>query len=122
MEEENANSLLSGLPARYNSMTCLYVRACGKKLYVEGRGLGLGDLGLVGLEGLLHFGGEELLNLLGSTADEGAGVKESIKLIQDGGEESSATDAVEQVVVQAELLDVVGGLVGEDTCCSTRNC
>ena len=70
---------------------------------------------LVRLQRLLNLGGGELLHLLGSAADEGAGVQEAVELIQDRGEEGGAADAVQEVVVLALLLDVVGGLVGEDT-------
>lgn len=91
------------------------MRSVCAKLDVESRGFGLGNLGLIRLESLLHLGGGELFHLLRSAADEGAGFEESVELVQDRSEEGSATDAVEQVVVLAELLDVVGGLVGEDT-------
>ena len=84
-------------------------------LDVERGGLGLGQVRLVRLQRLLNLGGGELLHLLGSAADEGAGVQEAVELIQDRGEEGGAADAVQEVVVLALLLDVVGGLVGEDT-------
>lgn len=69
----------------------------------------------VGLDGGGDLGGGELLNLLGGTADESRGVQEGFQLGENGVEEGGAADALEQVVVLAELLDVVGGLVGEDT-------
>jgi hypothetical protein len=84
-------------------------------LDVESGGLGVGEVGFVGLKSLLDLRGGELLNLLRGTADEGAGVEEGVELVEDRGEEFGATDAVEEVVVFTELLDVVGGLVGEDT-------
>lgn len=91
-----------------------YVRII--RLDVQRSGLGLGDLRGVRLESGGNLGGGELLNLLGGTADEGAGVEELVQLGEDRGEEGGAADALEEVVVLAELLDVVGGLVGEDTC------
>jgi hypothetical protein len=71
---------------------------------------------LVRLKCLLDLCRRKLLHLLGSTADEGAGIEESIKLVKDGGEEGGATDAFDQIVVLSELLDVVRCLVGEDAC------
>lgn len=68
----------------------------------------------VGLDGGGDLGGGELLNLLGSTANEGRGVEEIVQLGENGVEECGAADALEQVVVLAVLLDVVGSLVGED--------
>lgn len=63
-----------------------------------------------------NLGSGELLNLLGRTADKGRGIEESVQLGEDGVEEGGAADAVEQVVVLAVLLDIVGGLVGKDAC------
>ena len=85
-------------------------------LDVEIRGLGLEEMLLVGLQGLLDLGRGEFLDLLGRTANEGAGVEEGVELVQDRGEEGGAADALDEVVVLSELLDVVGGLVGENTC------
>jgi hypothetical protein len=85
------------------------------RLDVQGRGLALGNDVSVGLDGSGNFGRGELLHLLGSAADEGAGIQEGIQLGDDGVEEGGAADALDQVVVLALLLDVVGGLVGEDT-------
>lgn len=89
---------------------------------MQSRSLSLGQRRLVRLEGVLHLGRGELLDLLGSTADESARVKEGVELAQNGGEELSATDALQQVVVLSVLLDIVGGLVGEDTCVSLVRC
>lgn len=72
-------------------------------------------MGFVRLQSLLDLGRSELLDLLRGTADESAGVKEGVELVENGGKERGAADAVEEVVVLAELLDVVGGLVGKDT-------
>lgn len=88
---------------------------------MQGRSLRLGQGGLVRLECVLHLGRDELLDLLRSTASEGARVEEGVQFTQDGGKELGATDALQEVVVLAVLLDVVGGLVGEDTCnCQCR--
>lgn len=84
-------------------------------LNVKSRGLALGNVRGVGLDGGSDLGGGELLDLLGGTADESRGVQEVVQLGENGVEEGGAADAVEQVVVLAVLLDVVGGLVGEDT-------
>jgi hypothetical protein len=81
---------------------------------VQSRGLALGNVRGVGLDGGSDLGGGELLDLLGSTADESRGVQEVVQLGENGVEEGGAADALEQVVVLAVLLDVVGGLVGED--------
>lgn len=81
---------------------------------MQSRGLALGNVRSVGLDGGGDLGGGELLDLLGGTANEGRGVEEVIQLGKDGVEESGAADALEQVVVLAVLLDVVGSLVGED--------
>jgi hypothetical protein len=83
---------------------------------VQSRGLTLGNNSSVGLDGGSHLGSGELLNLLGSTANEGAGVEEGLELGDDGVEEGSAADTLDEVVVLTLLLDVVGSLVGEDTC------
>ena len=83
---------------------------------MQGRGLAVLQALLVRLKRVLHLGRGELLHLLGSAADKGARVKEGIELGQNGAEELGATDTFEQVVVLSVLLDVVGGLVGEDTC------
>jgi hypothetical protein len=83
-------------------------------LDVQSRSLALGNVRGVGLDGGCDLGGGELLDLLGGTADEGGGVQEVVQLGENGVEEGGAADAVEQVVVLAVLLDVVGGLVGED--------
>jgi hypothetical protein len=87
-----------------------------RSLNVQGRGLALGDELCVRLDGGGNLGGGELLDLLRGTADESAGVKEGVELGNDGLEEGSAANTLDQVVVLALLLDVVGGLVGEDTC------
>lgn len=81
---------------------------------MQSGGLGLGDLCGIRLESGGNFGRGELLDLLGGTADEGAGVEEGVQLGDDGVEECGAADTVEKVVVLALLLDVVGGLVGEN--------
>ena len=83
-------------------------------LDMERRRLRLGDMGLIKLQGLLDLRRDELLNLLRGAAHEGARVEEAFELTQDGAEELGAADALEQVVVLAVLLDIVGGLVGED--------
>ena len=83
-------------------------------LDMERRRLRLGDMGLIKLQGLLDLRRDELLNLLRGTAHKGARVEEGFELTQDGAEELGAADALEQVVVLAVLLDIVGGLVGED--------
>ena len=85
-------------------------------LNAERRGLSLGKGRGIWLEGLLDLSGGELLDLLGGTADEGAGVEEGVEFAQDGVEECGAADALEQVVVLSVLLDIVCRLVGEDTC------
>lgn len=82
---------------------------------MQSRGLALGNVRGVGLDGGSDLGGGELLDLLGRTTDEGGGVEEGVQLGENGVEECGAADALEQVVVLAELLDVVGSLVGEDT-------
>lgn len=82
---------------------------------MQGRSLALGNELRVGLDSGDHLGAGELLDLLRGTADEGAGVQESVQLGDDGVEEGGATDALDQIVVLALLLDVVGGLVGENT-------
>lgn len=69
----------------------------------------------VRLEGGGNLGGGELLDLLGSTADEGAGVEKGVELGDDRVEESGTADTVKEVVVLALPLDVVGSLVREDT-------
>lgn len=84
-------------------------------LNVQGRGLALGNGAGVGLDGSGHLGAGELLDLLRSTADEGAGIEKGVQLRDDGVEEGGAADALDQVVVLTLLLDVVGSLVGEDT-------
>lgn len=76
----------------------------------------LGEIRLVRLKSALDFSRGKFLDLLRGATGEGAGVQKGIELIQDGREESSATDAVDQVVVFSLLLDVVCCLVGEDTC------
>lgn len=79
------------------------------------RGLGSSEISLVGLQSLLDLGRGEFLDLLRGTTDKGAGVEESVELAEDRGEELGAADAVEEVVILAVLLNVVGGLVREDT-------
>jgi hypothetical protein len=83
---------------------------------VQSRGLALGNDSGVGLDGGSHLGSGELLNLLGSTANKGAGVEEGLELGNDGVEEGGAADTLDEVVVLTLLLDVVGSLVGENTC------
>lgn len=78
-----------------------------RSLDVKSGGLGLEEVLLVGLKSFLDFRRCKLLHLLGSTADEGAGVEESIEFVEDGGEEGGAADAFDQIVVLSELLDVV---------------
>lgn len=84
-------------------------------LNVQGRGLRLGQDGFVRLKRVLHFSRDELLDLLRSTAGKGARVEEGIQFAQDGAKEFSATNALQQVVVLAVLLDIVGCLVGKNT-------
>lgn len=84
-------------------------------LNVQSRGLALGNGAGVGLEGSGHLGAGELLDLLRSTADEGAGIEKGVQLRDNGVEEGGAADALDQVVVLTLLLDVVGSLVGENT-------
>ena len=101
------------------AVLCNYVRstrAFKSKLDVQGRSLRLGQGGLVWLERVLHLGRDELFDLLRSTASEGARIKEGVQFTQDGGKELGATDAFQEVVVLAMLLDVVGGLMREDAC------
>lgn len=82
---------------------------------MQGRGLALSNGGSVGLDGGGHLGGGELLDLLGSAANEGASVQKSVELGDDGLEEGGAADTLNQIVVLALLLHVVGSLVGENT-------
>lgn len=82
---------------------------------MQSRGLALGNVLRVGLDGGGNLGGGELLDLLRGTADESAGVQEGVELRNDGLEEGGAADTLDQVIVLALLLDVVGSLVGEDT-------
>lgn len=84
-------------------------------LNVQGRRLTLGNGARVGLDGGSHLGAGELLDLLRSSADKSAGIQEGVQLRDDGVEEGGAADTLDQVVVLTLLLDVVGGLVGEDT-------
>ena len=84
-------------------------------LNVQSRGLPLGNVRGVGFDGGSDLGGGELLDLLGRTTDEGGGVEESVQLGENRVEECGAADALEEVVVLAKLLDVVGSLVREDT-------
>lgn len=72
-------------------------------------------MGSVRLQRGSHLSRGELLHLLRGTADKSTGVEQAVQLREDGVEEGGAADALEQVVVLALLLDVVGGLVGEDT-------
>lgn len=81
---------------------------------MQRRGLTLSNVRGIGLDGGSDLGGGELLDLLGGTADKGGGIEEAVQLGEDGVEECGAADALEQIVVFAVLLDVVGGLVGED--------
>lgn len=92
-----------------------YTWALEPSLNVQGRCLTLSNGGSVGLDGSGHFSGSELLDLLGSAANESAGVQESVQLGDDGLEEGGAADTLNQVVVLALLLDIVGSLVGENT-------
>jgi hypothetical protein len=87
---------------------------------VQGRGLAFGNVLGVRLDGGGHLGGGEFLDLLGGTADESAGVEEGVELRNNGLEEGGAADTLDQVVVLALLLDVVGSLVGEDACAYIR--
>ena len=87
-----------------------------RNLDVKSRGLGLGQLRLVRLQRLLNLSGSELLHLLGRAAHEGARVQEAVQLVQDRGEEGGAADSVEEVVVLAVFLYLVGGFVREDAC------
>lgn len=82
----------------------------------QGRGLALGNDARVGLDGRSHLGAGELLDLLRCAADEGGGVEKGVQLRDDGGEERVAADALDEVVVLALLLDVVGSFAGENTC------
>lgn len=77
--------------------------------------LSLGDMVVVRLQRSADFGRGELLDLLRSTSDESAGVKECVQLIDDRVEELGTTDTLDQVVVSTVFLDIVRGLVGEDT-------
>jgi hypothetical protein len=83
---------------------------------MQSRSFALGNDSGVGLDGSSHLGSGELLNLLGSTANKGAGVEKGLELGNDGVEEGGAADTLDEVVVLTLLLDVVGSLVGEDTC------
>lgn len=83
-------------------------------LNVQGSGLGLGNVRSIRLESGSDLGSGELLHLLRGPTNKGTGVEEALKLGDDGVEEGGAADTVEQVVVLALLLDVVGGLVGEN--------
>lgn len=88
---------------------------CPIRLHVQGSGLSLGNARSVRLERGSNLGSRELLNLLRGAANEGTGVEKGLQLGDNGLEEGGAADALEQVVVLALLLDIVGGLVGEDT-------
>ena len=68
-------------------------------------------------EGLLNItlGAAEFLDLLGSTANEGGGVEQSVELRDNGLEELRLTNTLDEVVVLAFQLDGSGSLVGEDT-------
>ncbi len=89
---------------------------------MQRRGLALGNVLGIRLDSGRNLGSGELLNLLGRTADEGRGIEEGVQLGEDGVEEGRAADAVEQVVVLAVLLDVVGGLVRKDACGGKSGC
>lgn len=69
----------------------------------------------VGLEGGGNFSGGKFLDLLRGAADKSGGVQKGIQLGNDGLEESSAADTLDQIVVLALLLNIVGGLVRENT-------
>lgn len=69
----------------------------------------------VGLEGSGHFSGGKLLNLLRGAADKSSSIQKGVQLGDDGLEESSAADTLDQIVVLALLLNIVGGLVRENT-------
>lgn len=75
----------------------------------------LGKILLIRLDSSHDLSGSKLLHLLWRTTNEGTGVEQCVQLRQDGTEECGAADPLDQVVVFTLLLDVVGGLVGEDT-------
>ena len=79
------------------------------------RSLALGELRCVRLERSGHLRRGELLDLLRRATDEGLRIQQTVQLGQNGVEESGAADALEEVVVLAMLLDIVGGLVGKHT-------
>lgn len=81
---------------------------------MQSRGLPLGNVRSVRLEGGSHLGRGELLHLLWGAADESAGIEQAVQLGENGVEEGGAADSLEQVVILALLLDVVGGLVREN--------
>jgi hypothetical protein len=85
------------------------------RLDVQRSSFRLGKILLIRLDSSNDLSGSKLLHLLRRTANEGTGVEQSVQLRQDGTEECGAADTLDQVVVFALLLDVVGGLVGEDT-------
>jgi hypothetical protein len=68
-------------------------------------------------EGLLDIAirAAELLNLLGSTTDEGRRVEQSVELSHDGLEEWCRTNTLDEIVVLALELDGSRGLVRENT-------
>jgi hypothetical protein len=57
----------------------------------------------------------ELLDLLGSTTNEGGRVEQSVELSHDGLEEWCCTNTLDEVVVLAFKLDGSGGLVRKNT-------
>lgn len=89
-----------------NNTPCLD-RELGSLDVLEGLG--------VRLEGGLDPLGDELVDLLGGTADKGRGVEEGVELSPDGLEVVVLLDALDEVVVAALLLDDGTGLVREDT-------
>lgn len=85
-----------------------------RALDVQGSGLRLGNVRGVRLKGGSHLRAGEPFHLLWGATDKGTGVEEALQLGEDRVEEGGAADTLEQVIVLALLLDVVGGLVGED--------
>lgn len=76
------------------------------------------DLGI--FQRRLHPLFQERVNLLGRAADEARWVQQRVELVFDGVEVRVSADALDQVVLEAELLDLVPGFVGQDLCIEFR--
>lgn len=82
---------------------------------MQGRSLSIDKQSFIRLKSVLDLAGSEFLHLLRSASNKSAGVKERIKLAQDRAKESGLAHPFKQVVVPPVFLDIVRGLVGEDT-------